>query len=272
MSERASIARRRWHRRGCAAVLALTIPLAARGAEGPVGTDAESAPPTIEAMVDYLRATPQGRNPGALAAQKDRLLARRVAEPACAPGLLRALCGVMEDSEADLIARVYIAQYLSLLIPKARTLNPGSEAEVEAALAALYRAATAKDPLLAATALLQLGELHRQDPRLDASLVKRIALDYLDNPATPPAPTISALQVCALLGFEESLPHAWTRLAAKRSAGEQASAYWAIGTLGGHGDLERLKADSQYSIAAAREKAVRQLEYRLKKSPVGEEA
>jgi hypothetical protein len=240
--------------------------------EGPIGADAEVEPTTIEAIADYLRASPQGRNPSALASQKDRLLARLAADPVCAPGLLPALCGVMEDPEADQVARVYIAQYLSLLIPKARALNPGSEAEGEAALAALHRAAMAKDPVLAATALLQLGELHRQDPLLDASLVKRMTLDYLHNPATPPAPTVSALQVCALMGFDEALPYAWARLAAKRSAGEQASACWAIGTLGGPGDLERLQADSRCSITAAKEKAVRQLEHRLKKAPMGEEA
>lgn len=254
------------------AILALVMPLAGRGAEDRGGAEAWPPPRTVEEIALFLRTGPKEFNPNAHALAKDRLLTRLAAGNTNPPGLLCSLCGVMEDTEADPIARVYIAQYLSLLIPRASPKGGEMPAEATEAVASLHRMATSPEPLLSATALLQLGELCRQDSRLDASRVKQIALACLNNPDAAPAPTISALQVCALLSVEEALPIAWARLAARRTAGEQTSAYRAIGALGGLADLERLKTLVNHSFPDAREQAVRQLESRLNIPPIGEKA
>jgi len=221
-------------------------------------------PMAVEAAYAFLRGpAPDGYGGASYDAMKDALLIRLLQiEPQ--PGdLVASLCAIVSDPEAERVGRIYSAQYLSRLYPRAAKGRDGQRASL--ILSTLRGALHAPCPWLAGTALLQLGELCRDYPEVDQARVVQSAIALTGHEGA--AARVAALQIAVSL-HEPRLLDAARQAAAPESPGAlQAAALHALGALGDTTDIVLLhrmarEPDSQYP-AVALGTAIRRLEARL---------
>lgn len=225
-------------------------------------------PASMEGIYVFLRDPAPERDAGpGYDALKDAALIGLMALDPPPPDLGTALCGIVLDSSAERVGRIYSAQYLSMLYPM--VVKGGDDKSAALILETLYKALDDPCPWLAGTALLQLGELCRNDPGVDRERVMKGILTLSRHDGT--AARIAALQVAALLDEPHVLGAARDYAAACSPAPLRAAAINALGVLGDSSDLDNiermLREPGSQPLAPALRAAARKLEERIKETP-----